>query len=462
MRKIFLILFIFYSGLSMAQNIGVNNTNPVHAKLEINGSVGAAVAMFGADKFGVTIEADNPEIGFNYFYNNGQKTIKAGYASVIGMNPGTGELYIGNFNGNQSVVDFGAINGYRQNLTLYQNGEFRIEGTVNSSHFYYGGNEDTYIRGGKNSSNIIIGDLGGRTGVGVYPVRSGFEQNGVVGNTAAIFGGEGTGVSIQRDWPAIGLNQYYDGTHRAIGIGYGAQIAVDQTIGAAGGAITFTTFSPRVNAVNGPLLNQNTNVFIQTGRIGVGTNVPEADITITNFRTQIQSDPMAHGLRLNNIDNVQGQFGGTWNIISEGIALDFWREGSLLAKINGTGTYIQLSDARLKNSIDDLSSNSLQKILLLRPVSYYMNTDKARTKKDIGFIAQEVEKVFPEAVSTVFDKDIKGISYSSFIPLLTKGIQEQQLQLAALQKENTALKERMEKLEQLILDRGHSSLNFIK
>lgn len=139
-------------------NVGIGTTNPVHARLEINNSIGAAVAMFGANKYGVTIEADNPEVGFNYFYNGGQRTIKAGYASVIGMNTATGETYIGSFNGNQSISDFGPINGYRQNLTLFQSGEFRIAGSVNFSHFYYGGNEDTYIRGGKSSSYVYMAD----------------------------------------------------------------------------------------------------------------------------------------------------------------------------------------------------------------------------------------------------------------------------------------------------------------
>lgn len=152
---------------SNSGNVGIGTLSPLHARLEINSSVGAAVAIFGADKYGVAIEADNPEVGFNYFYNNGQKTIKAGYAAVIGMDPGTGDLYLGNFNGNQSASNFGDINGYRQRLTLVQNGEIRIAGSSNYSHFYYGGNEDTYIRGGKDFSNVVINDItGGRTCIG--------------------------------------------------------------------------------------------------------------------------------------------------------------------------------------------------------------------------------------------------------------------------------------------------------
>jgi hypothetical protein len=107
-------------------NIGIGTTSPTHAKLEMRGQVGSAVAMFGSDKNGVTISADNPEIGLNYFYNNGTKTIKAGYGANFGMFPNTGDVYIGNFNGNQSSTDFGAIAGYQNVVTIKQNGRTGI------------------------------------------------------------------------------------------------------------------------------------------------------------------------------------------------------------------------------------------------------------------------------------------------------------------------------------------------
>ena len=115
----------FYPG-----NVGINADNPIHARLEINGTIGATVAMFGADKYGVSIEANNPEIGLNYYYNAGAKTIKAGYGANIGMAPGNGDVYIGNFSGNQSATDYGAIAGYQNVITVKQNGNVGI-GTTN-------------------------------------------------------------------------------------------------------------------------------------------------------------------------------------------------------------------------------------------------------------------------------------------------------------------------------------------
>lgn len=112
--------FTVYKG--SAQNAGIGLPNPVHARLEINGSVGAAVGMFGSDKFGLTIEADNPEVGFNYYYSGGTRTIRAGYAAYLGMYPASGDLYIGTFDGNQSATNFGTITGAREALRIKQNG----------------------------------------------------------------------------------------------------------------------------------------------------------------------------------------------------------------------------------------------------------------------------------------------------------------------------------------------------
>ena len=62
----------------------------------------------------------------------------------------------------------------------------------------------------------------------------------------------------------------------------------------------------------------------------------------------------------------------------------------------------------------------------LRPVSYTWKKFPEKGTR-IGFIAQEVKEIFPEAVVTGTDVDkTMGINYSDLIPVLTKAIQEQQ------------------------------------
>jgi len=106
-------------------NVGIGTT-PVHSRLELTGTVGSSAAMFGADKFGINISANNPEIGFNYFYNGGTKTIKAGFAAMLGMSPGDGKVYLGNFGGYQSTSDFGEISNFKEVLSIKQNGNIGI------------------------------------------------------------------------------------------------------------------------------------------------------------------------------------------------------------------------------------------------------------------------------------------------------------------------------------------------
>lgn len=80
-----------------------------------------------------------------------------------------------------------------------------------------------------------------------------------------------------------------------------------------------------------------------------------------------------------------------------------------------------------------------------------------------GVIAQQVEGIFPEAVSTRSD-GYKMVDYKAFIPLLMKSVQEQQLAIEALQ--NTAPVEQAGSVDliDLILDgelkvKGHAAFN---
>ena len=114
-------------------NVNIGRNTGGRARLEISGNVGSSVAMFGSDKCGVTISADNPEIGFNYFYNGGTKTIQAGYAAYMGMSPQNGNIYIGNFNGTTSTANFGSISGSSVRMYILQNGNVGI-GTMNPTY----------------------------------------------------------------------------------------------------------------------------------------------------------------------------------------------------------------------------------------------------------------------------------------------------------------------------------------
>lgn len=133
MRLLILFIFLIAATELQAQNVGINLNQPVHARLETNGSVGASTAMLGTGEYGMNFSADNPELGFNYFYNNGTKTIKAGYAAYLGMSPGNGDIYLGGFGGNVSSSNFGSISGAQECMRIRQNGNIGI-GTSNPGY----------------------------------------------------------------------------------------------------------------------------------------------------------------------------------------------------------------------------------------------------------------------------------------------------------------------------------------
>lgn len=121
--------------------------------------------------------------------------------------------------------------------------------------------------------------------------------------------------------------------------------------------------------------------------------------------------------------------------------------GYFAGDVTITGTLTNPSDASLKEDVEKIAS-SIKIVKQLNPVTYNykeemgdkgMNLPKGQ---QYGFVAQELEKVLPELVTTqvmpVFSDDnpynstsiekfeYKGINYIGIIPILTSAIKEQQ------------------------------------
>lgn len=149
------------------------------------------------------------------------------------------------------------------------------------------------------------------------------------------------------------------------------------------------------------------------------------------------------------------------------------------AFINGTGTISPspwiVSDTRFKKDVVGIT-NALDMLKKFRPTKYNhkvnnpwgMNFDD---RLSYGFIAQEVEKEFPELIKeqrkpSTKDENgkelteeitFKAVNYTAVIPMLVKGVQEQQeeieilnKQLAEQKKFNEDLESRLKKLEQIL------------
>ena len=101
--------------------------------------------------------------------------------------------------------------------------------------------------------------------------------------------------------------------------------------------------------------------------------------------------------------------------------------------VNGT-TYA--SDERFKQKITSIES-PLQKLMQLNGVEYEMKTGEFvknhfQPGRQIGLLAQNVEKVIPEAVSE--NNGYKGVDYARLVPLLIEAIKAQELRIRELER----------------------------
>jgi Chaperone of endosialidase len=111
--------------------------------------------------------------------------------------------------------------------------------------------------------------------------------------------------------------------------------------------------------------------------------------------------------------------------------------------------FVTTSSRRFKENIQPLE-NALDKITSLQGVTFDWKADRGG-KPDIGFIAEEVEKVAPELVSwDEKHQSVQGVKYANVVAVAVEGIKEQQKQIDMLQKENSSLRENLDSFQSQI------------
>ncbi|NBX98057.1 tail fiber domain-containing protein, partial [bacterium] len=101
-------------------------------------------------------------------------------------------------------------------------------------------------------------------------------------------------------------------------------------------------------------------------------------------------------------------------------------------QVDVNGVLIRTSSIELKDDVQNLPYG-LKDLLLLNPYKFnYKDKYKYGEGYDIGFIAEDVNDIIPEAVGTGVNSDIFMDSVK-LIPILTKAIQEQQALIKALE-----------------------------
>lgn len=148
----------------------------------------------------------------------------------------------------------------------------------------------------------------------------------------------------------------------------------------------------------------------------------------------------------------------SWLIGTDGNThLAFGTPGGQGGYINrNNGQYVSQSDGRLKKDITEVTG-VLDKVLQLKAVSYRFKVNDDDAPKTLGFVAQDVEPLFPEVVEE--NNGYKSMAYSELVPVAIQAIKEEHErnslidrqkdeEIAQLKAQNANLERRLKAIEE--------------
>ena len=99
------------------------------------------------------------------------------------------------------------------------------------------------------------------------------------------------------------------------------------------------------------------------------------------------------------------------------------------------GNLFITSDINVKSNIISISQDKSNIVFDLNPVEFTYNSDKKTPKRvHYGFIAQDIEKLYPELVKNS-EMGYKTVNYIELIPILISKIQDMDKEIVALKGE---------------------------
>jgi trimeric autotransporter adhesin len=174
-------------------------------------------------------------------------------------------------------------------------------------------------------------------------------------------------------------------------------------------------------------------------KVGIGTAIPSADLHIKQSN---ETYPLnGGGLSLERFTN-----GNHWDIgIDLSDDLNFTYNNLAKSYIRDSdGEYIKVSDRRMKKDITPIAA-VLPSIMALQAKTYHYLDNKIDAPLSYGFIAQDVEAIFPDFVSTKGDDNMKAVAYQNFNVVAIKAIQEQQNIILSQQSKMDAMQDAINK-----------------
>ena len=371
--------------------------------------------------------SDNIGVGVNTLLaNTASGNTAIGHIAMDANTSGTGNVAVGysslglnTIASNNTALGSGALAASTAaNNTAVGNGAGSANTKANSTFLgYLAGSSNSgddaliigYQAGTANSGAYVttVGNFAGRANAGI--------QNTYIGyNAGALLNTGNSGNNV-----AVGFNALQSGNGRnnaqntAIGTKAMENIATNANNNTAVGYLSGTLISGSNNVLVGN--NANVSSGSNSTAVGYGANCGafSNSIALGNGATATQSNH----IRIGNGAITLATTSNAWTVVS---------------------------DIRMKSNIID-SPLGLDFVNTLRPVSYFKNNDNNR-KTEYGFVAQEVETALINVGDTnngIVHIDSEGnysLRYNDFIPMTVKAVQEQQVLIEKLQKDNEELK----------------------
>jgi Chaperone of endosialidase len=399
-----------YLHISSTGNVGIGTTAP-NTTLQVNGSIMMSTGTCGSSTAG-SIQWNGSAL--QYCNGSSWTTLAAGIGGSGTTN------YLARWTPNGTTLGIGATYDNGADVGIGTTGpaelldvdgglvSVRASGAVPSSFSvgglymgFYGGGTESYIQSsGASTTNdyLVLNPNGGNVGIGTATFRNSSADLLAVYGTAAA------------DWIEVDTNSTgHDAAHASY----------DGTNLVASGLLNGETCGAGNWAVYAGGCRME---IMQSGNVGIGSTAPSANLHIYGA-----ASPNGLQMELQN----SGATAGHYRVVGADSANNFsiYNQSAVGVYLTDGGTsWTAGSDVRLKKNIETLTV--LDRLNGYRAVSFDW---KANGNHDVGVIAQELYKAFPEVVdkgsdsgtvTNMSDPGVWGVRYDKLGALALEGLKE--------------------------------------
>ncbi len=384
-----------------SDNVALGADSLQNATTSNNNTAVGLQAMLGGTTGSLTISgSNNVALGLDALehYIDGSSNTALGYQTMLNATTSKNSVAVGYLAGegkstNDSYLGLSAL-GYESGLNLSNNSNYNTLIGYQAGYNVTTG-ADNILIGSATSSNANANLTTGSQNILIgenekFPSAT---ANGQLDIGNILYGTNITGTGSTLSLGNIGI-----GTTTPWG-----DFTIQHNYGIANTSLFYIASSTNAAGTKANIFLTVTN----TGNIGIGTTTPYAPLTV--WGPDAASSTLA------------------FNVVSSASTTVFAVFDGGNAQLSGTLT--QSSDERLKTNIQSLdASSSLSLIDELNPVTFNWIDPDQGTTPQLGFIAQQVQQVFPNLVSTTSATALTpggtlGLNYIGLISPIVSAIQ---------------------------------------